>query len=142
MYTCNKCHLEKPGSDFNNAKHTKSGKAARCRECSNSIRRAKLKGNVDHINAAKKARSDRQALANSYKLKGCSKCGYNKCLAALTFHHIDHTNKIDNIANLCCKLVSLEKIQAEIEKCIVLCQNCHHEVHVEEKTLGLNSKYK
>lgn len=57
----------------------------------------------------------------------CSKCGYNKNLSALNFHHLrDKSFSLDirKISN-----TSLEKLKSEVLKCIILCANCHQEEH-------------
>ena len=57
----------------------------------------------------------------------CSKCGYDKNLSALSFHHIaDKTYKMEtrNISNR-----SRERVLAEFAKCQLLCLNCHAELH-------------
>jgi predicted HNH restriction endonuclease len=56
----------------------------------------------------------------------CSKCGYNKCIDALDFHH--EGNKEESVSRLI-KNNSREKILKEAKKCILLCANCHREVH-------------
>jgi hypothetical protein len=58
----------------------------------------------------------------------CSKCQLSipECL---DFHHIDD-NKTDGIGSMLRdKNISLEEIKSEIEKCIVVCSNCHREIH-------------
>ena len=60
----------------------------------------------------------------------CSKCNYDKCVAALDFHHIDPTTKDDSLKNL--MRGSWKKIKTELEKCILLCANCHREHHWSE----------
>jgi predicted HNH restriction endonuclease len=57
----------------------------------------------------------------------CNKCGYNKCIAALDFHH-NTGEKEKNIAILL-RESSKQKILKEVQKCILLCANCHREVH-------------
>lgn len=57
----------------------------------------------------------------------CSICGYDKCLDALQFHHIDDSSKLFTISN---KLAyNLEQLIPEAKKCILLCANCHIERH-------------
>ena len=64
---------------------------------------------------------------DSYKLmKGCFVCGYNKHPHALHFDHIDRSKKFKNISDLKPK-ASLKIINIEINKCNVLCANCHAE---------------
>lgn len=55
----------------------------------------------------------------------CCLCGYNKCLAALDFHHTDPSKKDFTIASKK-KQSDLEK---ELKKCILVCRNCHAEIH-------------
>jgi predicted HNH restriction endonuclease len=62
------------------------------------------------------------------KLGGkCSKCGYNKAFCALDFHH-NQGDKEGNVSRLI-KDFSKQKALKEIEKCILLCANCHRELH-------------
>lgn len=76
----------------------------------------------------------RRQLIVLYKLsKGCSICGYNKCANALEFHHPDDDKEF-NIGNM---KRGINKIKTEMEKCIVICANCHRELHAEPKKGGL-----
>jgi hypothetical protein len=61
--------------------------------------------------------------------KGCARCGYNKSARALQFHHRDKTTKEHNIARMVTQGRSLGKIMQEVEKCDVICANCHAELH-------------
>lgn len=56
----------------------------------------------------------------------CSVCGYNKCPAALEFHHINPNEKEFAISHQ--TSLSTEKALLEIQKCALLCANCHREV--------------
>jgi hypothetical protein len=57
----------------------------------------------------------------------CKICGYNKCEKALEFHHINPEEKEYKISDL--KSESEIVIKQELQKCIILCANCHREVH-------------
>lgn len=71
----------------------------------------------------------RRELINQIKLqRGCSVCGYAAHPAALDFNHT-HGDKKFNVSQD--PKVALEKLLAEIEKCDVLCANCHR-VHTYE----------
>ena len=59
----------------------------------------------------------------------CAKCGYNKCGAALEFHHINPEEEDEKVARMITNNYRLDIVKKEIEKCIVLCANCHHEFH-------------
>lgn len=90
------------------------------------------------MSECKLCRSQRQTeLYNRYKqeavnYKGgeCQKCGYKKCLASLDFHHLDPNEKDTNWKNM--KHWSFENTKAELDKCILVCRNCHGEIHDEE----------
>lgn len=56
----------------------------------------------------------------------CQKCGYNKCFAALEFHHMNGEKKYE-ISRIWHN--SLEVIRKELQKCKLLCANCHREEH-------------
>ncbi|MDB5098577.1 MAG: hypothetical protein JWM80_2998 [Cyanobacteria bacterium RYN_339] len=56
----------------------------------------------------------------------CQLCGYSRCISALHFHHRDPNLKDFTFANYSRRW---ERLRAEIEKCVLLCGNCHCEVH-------------
>lgn len=65
----------------------------------------------------------------------CCKCGYNKCPSSLTFHHRDKDSKIFSIGNLGKKLNTIDDLDkfiiSEIDKCDLLCANCHVIEHID-----------
>lgn len=78
--------------------------------------------------AVKKRRKKIRTMAIDYKGGRCTICGYNKCIKALEFHHIDPNGKDFGISSKGYTR-SWKKVQAEIDKCILICANCHREVH-------------
>lgn len=69
---------------------------------------------------------------NSLKSRGCVKCGYDKYMGALHFHH-KGKDKLFKISTLVSKKYSQVKIDCELKKCKLLCANCHAELHSKEK---------
>ena len=65
-----------------------------------------------------------------YKGGKCEKCGYKKCVAAMDFHHIDPTKKDFGLSKNG-HTQSWEKLKKEADKCLLLCANCHRELHEE-----------
>lgn len=66
-----------------------------------------------------------------YKGGKCERCGYDKCIDALEFHHLNPDEKDFGVS--CGDTRSLEKLKAEADKCIMVCANCHREIHAEER---------
>jgi len=62
----------------------------------------------------------------SYKGNKCQLCGYNRCISSLHFHHKNPNEKNFSISG---KSLSFEKLKKEVDKCILVCSNCHGEIH-------------
>ena len=61
----------------------------------------------------------------------CQLCGYDKCMSALEFHHIDENGKRYEPTTVILGR-SWENAVKELEKCILVCANCHREVHFDK----------
>jgi hypothetical protein len=57
----------------------------------------------------------------------CMLCGYDRCLAALEFHHLDPTTKLFGLG-VSGVTRAIETLRLEAKKCVLLCSNCHAEV--------------
>lgn len=57
----------------------------------------------------------------------CKSCGYSSCLEALEFHHLDPSFKEHKLSDGITK--SIARMREEASKCVLLCANCHREVH-------------
>lgn len=96
--------------------------------------------------AYKKARSDQQGHGRDWRIirqkqrrklidrikttSGCELCGYNKHPQALDFDHIDRANKTASISKISL-FANIDSLMLEIDKCRVLCANCHR-VHTHK----------
>ncbi|RJQ51653.1 MAG: hypothetical protein C4526_09410 [Nitrospiraceae bacterium] len=67
-------------------------------------------------------------MAVEYKGGSCESCGYNRCIEALEFHH--YTGKDFSISEKGYTR-SWTKVREELDKCILLCANCHREIHAK-----------
>lgn len=132
MKICNKCKSKLNESQFNKNKSRKDGLQNYCRDCEKTKHRNwYLKNRESRI---KKAHNDgklRLKWFEEYKrnLK-CEKCGENH-IACLDFHHKDKDNKESSISKMVTNNCSIKKIKKEMEKCMVLCSNCHRILHYE-----------
>lgn len=94
----------------------------KCNSCSTNLRRFKIKEKIVEYLGGK-----------------CVNCGYNKCKRALHAHHEDPTSKDFQISGAHARAWS--KIKLELDKCILLCANCHAEEH-EKSALVSPHSYK
>lgn len=93
----------------------------------NDINKVLKKSNYRHV---KDSRARLKEKLVEYKGGKCEKCGYNKCITALEFHHLDPSEKDFGIGNY--SILSFEKLKREVDKCILVCANCHREIHYNE----------
>ena len=99
-----------------------------------------------NIEAVSRRRKEIRIKAISHLGGRCIKCGYSKYPEALEFHHRNPSKKDFNVSSKGhCR--NWERVRKEIEKCDLLCANCHRETHVElhklaasERNLGMNSE--
>ncbi len=132
MKICTKCEIPKHYEDFNKRKSSKDGYAHQCRECNKENLRLHYQNNKQYYaDKSKKYRNDFRDFINSVKeQKGCFNCG-EKRHWVLDFHHPDN-NKEYNISDLL-NIQSYSKLKIEIDKCQIICCNCHRDLHYQEK---------
>lgn len=78
-----------------------------------------------------------RAISRKYELvesKGgkCEICGYDKNYAAFDFHHINPKEKSFKLDSRVISNTNIIKLKKEVEKCMLLCANCHREIHYGE----------
>lgn len=69
----------------------------------------------------------------------CIICKYDKCHSALECHHVDVINKKFNISTW--KKVSVKSVITEAAKCILVCTNCHREIHEKITKIPIDIKF-
>jgi len=114
MIKCTQCLIEKEPTEFYEKR--KGRKQSFCKKCFSKycIQR--------WIN--------RKIEAIKYKGGCCIKCGYNKNYAVLQFHHRDSSTKDFEWIKL--RLRKWSTVLKELDKCDLLCSNCHTEIHNPE----------
>lgn len=89
------------------------GRYSSCKKCRNALQ----------IECYRKRKRE----AVEYKGGRCVRCGYEKCLAALDFHHLDPMEKDPDWKLM--RSWSVDRIKNELDKCELVCSNCHAEIH-------------
>lgn len=126
--------LECSPRGLHNTKSNLEGCRYVCKPGTKEYNKEKYTKNKAAINKATYQRQKKQRLDRKYdlvKIKGgcCGQCGYNKCMQALEMHHVNPEEKEFPINALTIIKYTWEKILKEAEKCILLCANCHRELH-------------
>ena len=80
------------------------------------------------IAAVHKRRKKIRQMAVEYKSGTCERCGYDQCIEALDFHHNDSSGKDFSISSKGYTR-SWKRVKEELDKCVLLCANCHRELH-------------
>ncbi|MBU0635299.1 MAG: HNH endonuclease [Candidatus Omnitrophica bacterium] len=93
------------------------------------------------IEAVRRRRRRLRIKAVAYKGGKCELCGYSRCVDALEFHHLNGNSKEFGISSKGYTR-SWSKVRDEINKCLLLCANCHRELHTKEAALSGNAKMK
>ena len=137
---CSKCKEEKPISEFRWRNKSKGTLHSQCKECEkvrDKIHYQESKLRQQSVEATAMFQKDRNIqIVEQAKTCGCRKCG-EKRPYVLDFHHRIPTDKVYTISHLI-KSGGEEKLREELEKCDVLCANCHREFHYLNSTQDLS----
>ena len=130
MKTCTQCKETKSKELFYRNKNTPDGFQHQCKSCANKATHRSQKRKPEKYRAARKRVRDKfVAEMRAYKVKhGCAHCGENH-EAVLELHHTDPTVKDVHPSDSTSRKIFYE----EVEKCIVLCANCHRKLHYEHR---------
>lgn len=112
---CSRCKAHKNPDEFYRRRNNKE-LSVYCKRCTNDQTIERARG------------LKRQAL--EYKGGKCEICNYSKCVAALEFHHLDPKQKDFSISMV--RHYIFDKIKPELDKCMLVCSNCHREIHFEQ----------
>ena len=138
MKICGKCKEQKPEGDYFFKNKVTGKRHSYCKSCKRDVDKKAYKNSKvrqkairdRHTAAIKNARA---FVENFKKDRSCTKCGDNRWYV-LDFHHLRDKDK--GISKLVQGGASIERIKKEIQKCELLCANCHREEHfLKEKKL-------
>ena len=136
--TCNKCGENKEEALFKKdykPQYTVNGRVKytnTCSACDVQLYKIWRVGRKDYYNTRYRIRRiERKIRAIEYKGGVCMHCGLEVHPSAFDFHHLDPTQK-DQDPGLMMSC-SDEKLFLELDKCILLCANCHRIEHFKDK---------
>ena len=101
-----------------------------CEKCNRKYKYEPTKGHTKTLCnsciSTSKKRAIKEYLVDNMGGK-CERCGYSDCMDALHFHHVDPSTKLFEISSGL--TMNFKLLQEEVDKCALLCSNCHIEVH-------------
>ena len=136
MKICSTCSTPKEETEFFFKNKLKGTLHAQCKDCKRELDRKAYNANSHNrkekirTTATKSFKFLKSFIQRVKKFSQCSKCG-DKRWYVLDFHHIK--GKDYNIGQLINRGPNIKKVKNELRKCIVLCSNCHREVHYLER---------
>lgn len=121
------------------------GKGNFCVECGKKLSHNNTSGFCKNCKPEAKKKSflisefrrKRKIFLVEYKGGKCEICGYDECVWALDFHHLEKEEKKFSLSRSG-NTRSLEKDKKEVDKCILVCANCHREIHYNNYNNNLN----
>jgi hypothetical protein len=130
MKKCYRCKIEKIDDAFAFRNKSQGLRARECKECHSQLRKLHYENNKQKI--INQVRDRKIKLQNWYQdLKmelECGTCGESHP-ATLQFHHLDPEKKDSPLSEAVHRGWGPERIRLEMEKCLVLCANCHFKEH-------------
>ena len=130
---CSNCKRELDISFFYKNKTKKDGHQSTCKECKKEYNHKDYMKNKEYFleKSRKQKESLRKWLQEYKQTLKCKKCGEDRWYV-LQFHHTDPSEKESEISALVYS-GSAKRLKEEIDKCVVLCANCHMEEHYLER---------
>ena len=134
---CSRCGKQKGLAEFafcRSKGRSPNHRRADCKECHRVLKRKHYSEKREQYQRTQQRRNKRvRKWMDEYKRSHpCEECGESH-IATLTFHHKDPTQKEFNLSISYVRKVGSEKLLKEIEKCRVLCFNCHAKLHYNER---------
>jgi len=132
MKRCTSCGEDKNLSEYYKCSRWPDGLQKQCKQCHKDNNKKHYSANKnDYIDRATAQRRDTMEWWKEYKQKlSCQVCGESRSWC-LDFHHTDPSIKEGTVSSMI-RSKSREAILEEISKCVVVCRNCHADIHYKQ----------
>ena len=134
---CRKCGTFKPETEFRR-RTDKGGYQAYCIECAKKLSAKHYENNKQRVidlarkNTRRYRLNLRRKILQYFRENPCRDCSETDPVV-LDFHHRDPSIKVMEVSNMVRAGYSWKKIKPEIDKCDVLCANCHRRVTAKQR---------
>lgn len=143
MKVCTKCNIKKELTEYHKDKTHKDGHTTQCKKCRIKQKKEAYYEDWEKTREIQK-RSQKKAYTSGkpkfrkqfmkrkfveYFGGKCQLCGYDKCIGALEFHHVNPDEKEFSLAQNRINFSNWDKCVEEAKKCMLICNRCHRELH-------------
>lgn len=131
---CGGCHRDLPRAEYHKHGAAYDGLQTWCKECRRAVQKASY--NTRNITQRQKRKQNWDRIFEYFGGRRCSHCGIESKWPIYDLHHKDPETKdvaIGRIAHY-----NWDKILPEVEKCALLCANCHRIAHAKERKQTLD----
>ena len=127
---CCSCKIEKVEEEFSWSKKAENKRNGQCKACYKEYKRQYY---LKNKKLCRQKADDRKEKIKEwyidYKSKQKCEICFESCPACLDFHHINDEEKEICVAQAVARNWSISNIKKEIDKCVVVCANCHRKIH-------------
>ena len=124
--TCPTCHVTKPVTEFNFKSRATGRRHSYCRECGKKLTRSHYRrSKPSYPKRNLRAYAERRQMVIDAKSRPCADCGIQYPYYVMDFDHREGATKQFSLHSV--HGVTKNAILREIEKCDVVCSNCHRE---------------
>ena len=139
--SCTRCKEEKCLCEYFSDKRARDSKTSDCKRCKQATQKIWNSKNREYLKDYSREyhKKKRKWIEDLKSNSGCLYCGesFSPCLH---FHHVDPTKKRFTIGTAVESKYSRQDILEEIDKCIILCANCHIKEHERWKQISSQNK--
>ena len=123
---CCRCRVLKPLEEFNFRNRSAGIRHRYCRDCGKKFTRSHYQRNKrQYVERTLRSHARRRAYLHQIKSRPCADCGVQYPYYVMDFDHREGEEKLFEMNRI--SYVSMRAIKQEIEKCDVVCSNCHRE---------------
>ncbi len=133
--TCSKCQTAKPIDEFNSRNRKNNIRHSYCRDCGKAFTQTHYRENKrQYLDRNLRAYTKRREFVREVKSRPCADCGIQYPYYVMDFDHRNGEEKKCELNRV--NQITMRSLKLEIEKCDVVCSNCHRERTFQRRTMA------
>jgi hypothetical protein len=137
--TCSKCRRVRTVDEFNFRNSERGARHSYCKDCGKEFTRSHYRRNKrQYLDKNLRAYRRRREFVRQMKSRPCADCGVQYPFYVMDFDHRETETKLYELNSV--DRMTMKAIRCEIEKCDVVCANCHRERTFQRRVRRIMSK--